>query len=111
VLPAVNCLNAYSPLARSLMETEISIEYGKKLKGRRIIHQELLCCHSEEAQWLFKNASLQRQAYSSADELRKQLKEFVYPRTSEKTFDETHSENKACNLFKVSNNEGDVSLD
>jgi hypothetical protein len=84
------------------METELTIEYGKKLKGKRVIHQELLCCNSEQAQWLFKNASPQRQAYSSANDIRKKLKELVYPRTSEKTFDETHSESKVCNLLQGS---------
>jgi hypothetical protein len=78
------------------METEITIEYGKKLKGKRVIHQELLCCHSEVAQYLFKDAIAQRDAYSLADNLRKQLKEFVYPRMSDKMFDETHSDRKAC---------------
>jgi hypothetical protein len=78
------------------METEITIEYGKKLKGKRLVHQELLCCHSKHVQYLFQSATAQRDAYSEADNLRKQLKEFVYPRISDKTFDETHSERKAC---------------
>jgi hypothetical protein len=78
------------------METEITIEYGKMLKGNRLVHQELLCCHSEHVQYLFKNATAQRKAYTEADNLRKHLKHFVYPRMSDKTFDETHSERKAC---------------
>jgi hypothetical protein len=78
------------------METEVTIEYGKTLKGKRLIHQELLCCHSEHVQDLFKMATAQRDAYSDADHLRKQLKEFVYPRMSDKTFDDTHCERKAC---------------
>jgi hypothetical protein len=89
------------------METELNIEYGKKLKGKRVIHQELLCCYSENAQWLFKGAAQQRQAYSSADDLRKQLKELVYPQISEKTFDETHGEKKACTQL----NDASVPLD
>jgi hypothetical protein len=81
------------------METEITLVYGKKLKQSRTIHQELLCCHSDSAQRLFKGAEALREAYSLADDIRRQLKELVYPRVTDKTFDDEHMENKVCILL------------
>jgi hypothetical protein len=74
------------------METELTIEYGKNLKTRKVIHQELLCCHSQKAQDLYKKAKIQREAYSSANEMRKKLKEYTAPYMSEKAFEEQHIE-------------------
>lgn len=77
------------------METELTLEYGKKLKNTRIIHQGLLCCHSETAARIFKDAQPLRDLYAASDVLRKDLKEFVSPRVTEKTFDENHLDKKA----------------
>jgi hypothetical protein len=74
------------------METELTIEYGKNLMTRKVIHQELLCCHSQKAQDLYKKAKIQREAYSSANEMRKKLKEYTAPYMSEKAFEEQHIE-------------------
>jgi hypothetical protein len=80
------------------METEITLQYGKKLTKSKVIHEEILCCHSETAQALFMKARVLRDAYALADELRRQLKLFVYPRLSDKAFEEKHVEKKVCTL-------------
>jgi hypothetical protein len=81
------------------METEVTLEYGKNLKGSRTIHKEMLSCHSQYARKLFKDAETLTKQYSLADDLRRQLKDFVFPHVSEKTFDEEHMERKVCNLL------------
>lgn len=81
---------------RQLMETELTLEYGKKFNKSRVIHQELLCCHSPRAVDLFKKAKGLREAYPIADELRKELKKLAS--MSEKTFDENHLEKTVRHL-------------
>lgn len=76
------------------METELTIEYGKKLKERRIIHEELLCCHSQKARDLYKEAKSRRDAYPGANDMRKQLKRFVYPHMTTQMFEDEHMEDK-----------------
>tara|TARA_R110002003_G_scaffold200_3_gene15672 strand:+ start:4895 stop:5242 length:348 start_codon:yes stop_codon:yes gene_type:complete len=76
------------------METEITLEYGKKLNERRIMHQELLCCHSTGAQDLFKRAQPLREAYPLANAVRKQLKTFIPPEVSSQEFEDDHMEEK-----------------
>jgi hypothetical protein len=78
------------------MNTELTLEYGKKLKNSRVIHQEMLCCHSSNAARLFKESQPLRNAYAAADKLRKDLKDFVSPNVSKEEFDLEHLENKAC---------------
>lgn len=80
------------------MDTELTLEYGKKLKSTRVIHQELLCCHSEFAARMFKDAKPLRDSYAASDVLRKALKDFVAPRVTEKSFDEQNMEAKVCRL-------------
>jgi hypothetical protein len=81
------------------METELTLEYGKKLKRTRVIHQELLSCHSDTAARMFKDAQPLRDTYAAMDNLRKDLKEVVFPRVTREQFDAEHLENKACCLL------------
>jgi hypothetical protein len=77
------------------LSTELTIEYGRrKPKENRVIHQELLCCHSQVAKDLFKKAESLRENYRVADVLRKQLKSYVPPHMSEKTFQDEHEDKK-----------------
>jgi hypothetical protein len=76
------------------METEISLVYGKNLKKSRVIHKELLCCYSKHAQELSMKAKALEESYPVADSWRRQLKQFVYPRMADKTFEENHVVNK-----------------
>jgi hypothetical protein len=76
------------------LETELSLEYGKDLKQRRVIHKELLCCHSKVMQDLFVKAKALEDAYSVTNRLRRQLKQFVYPNMADKIFEENHMENQ-----------------
>jgi hypothetical protein len=81
------------------METEVTLEYGKNLKGRRVVHKEMLSCHSKYARKLFKDAETQTRLYSQANDFRRRLKEFVYPQVTEKAFDEGHLDKKVCILL------------
>jgi hypothetical protein len=76
------------------METELTLEYGKKLKTKKIIHQELLCCQSEKAASIFKDAQPLRAAYAAINDLRKNLKELVCPRVTKEDFDDQNLEVK-----------------
>jgi len=78
------------------MNTELTLEYGKNLKNSRVLHQEMLCCHSSNAARVFKESQPLRTAYAAADKLRKDLKDFVSPNVSKEEFDLEHLENKAC---------------
>jgi hypothetical protein len=84
------------------MNTELTLEYGKKLKNSKVIHQEILCCHSSGVARVFKEAQPLRNSYAAADKLRKDLKDLVSPRVSKEEFDQEHLENKACCLLQTS---------
>ncbi|KAH4047807.1 hypothetical protein HBH70_238150 [Parastagonospora nodorum] len=84
---------------QSLMNTELTLEYGKKLKNSRVIHQEILCCHSSGAARVFKESQPLRNSYAVADKLRKDLKDLVAPCVSKEEFDQEHLENKAVPLI------------
>lgn len=77
---------------RMLMETEITLEYGKNLKEHKVVHKEMLCCHSNGLVNQFKKAESLREAYATSDRLRKYLKDFVHPRLSHEDFEELHRE-------------------
>jgi hypothetical protein len=78
------------------METEITLEYGKKLKQHRIIHKELLCCYSKLFRILFSQADALLSMYSTANGMRKQLKTYIYPHVSIEDFEKKHGEKKVC---------------
>lgn len=77
------------------MDTELTLEYGKRFKNTRTVHEELLCCYSSTAAQMFKDAQPFRKSYAASDDLRKELKEFVSPRVTKEQFDADHLENKA----------------
>ncbi|KAF2832416.1 hypothetical protein CC86DRAFT_366209 [Ophiobolus disseminans] len=77
------------------METEITLQYGTDFKQSRVIHEEILSCHSQAARELFKRAKTLRDAYPVAHDLRKQLKGFILMCGSEKQFEASHSEKEA----------------
>jgi hypothetical protein len=77
-----------------LMETEIKIEYGKKLKGRRTVHEELLRCQSQSMNELFTKAKPVRDAYVIANDIRRMLKVLVYPHKTAVEFEEEHLDKK-----------------
>jgi hypothetical protein len=85
-----NGQDAFKPL-QLLMETEITIEYGKNLKGKRMIHQKLWCCYSPPMQAQFHKAKDLRARYPLADDMRRQLKALV---CSVADFDTKHLESK-----------------
>jgi len=74
------------------METEITLQYGKDLKKSRVIHEEILSCHSQAMRDLFKKAKPLREQYPLADELRKQLKDFIQTYSSPQDFDNNNLE-------------------
>jgi hypothetical protein len=76
------------------METEITLEYGEGLKKHRVIHQELLSCHSKNAKDMFVKAETLRRSYAAAYAFRKQLKQIVSPQMEEETFAQKKLENK-----------------
>ncbi|KAF1917588.1 hypothetical protein BDU57DRAFT_446045, partial [Ampelomyces quisqualis] len=84
---------------RMLMETEITLEYGKKLRERKVVHKEMLCCHSDALSKYFKSAEALQGSYIMADKLRKQLKDFILPRLSCQEFEDSHKERQAIPLI------------
>ncbi|KAH7093795.1 hypothetical protein FB567DRAFT_181136 [Paraphoma chrysanthemicola] len=78
-----------------LMKTQITLISGKKLQDIQTIHKEMLCCHSTTVQVTFRQAEALSKAYPLADNLRKKLKQFVYPRFSVQNFEDSHAENHA----------------
>lgn len=80
------------------MESELTIEFGKKLTSKRIIHEELLCCYSKMQQELFEKAKKLRSTHETAERYRKQLKRFVSPRTTPQVFEDKHMENEVRGL-------------
>ncbi|KAF2030184.1 hypothetical protein EK21DRAFT_66106, partial [Setomelanomma holmii] len=77
-----------------LMETEVKLEYGNKLKNSRVVHQEMLYCYSTKAPDLFKKAKPLREAYATANAMRKRFKAHVPPRVSVEDFEIGHMENQ-----------------
>jgi hypothetical protein len=77
-----------------LMETEIKVEYGKKLKGGRTIHEEILRCQSHSMNELFSKAKPVRVAYVIANDMRRLLKVLVYPHKTAVEFEEEHLDKK-----------------
>ncbi|KAH7412228.1 hypothetical protein DE146DRAFT_751358 [Phaeosphaeria sp. MPI-PUGE-AT-0046c] len=91
-------INEFNPF-QSLMETEITLEFGKDLKESKIVHEELLRCNSPAARELFDKAKPLRERYSKADILRKDLKKLVSARALDETFDERDGSKKALSLI------------
>ncbi|KAL5117039.1 hypothetical protein ACEQ8H_004998 [Pleosporales sp. CAS-2024a] len=80
---------------QNLMETELTLQFGKKLRNKKIIHQEMLCCYSEHFARVCNEARPLRASYDASDALRRHLKEFIPPRVSEKKFDDENLEEKS----------------
>jgi hypothetical protein len=78
------------------METEITLEFGKDLNESKIVHEEMLRCHSAAARTLFDKAKPMRDNYSQADHMRKDLKNIVSAHGSGESFDERIGSKKVC---------------
>lgn len=80
------------------METEITLEFGKDLKESRVVHEELLRCYSPAARELFDKAKPLRERYSTANNMRKDVKKVVTARVFDEAFDERAGSKKVCPL-------------
>ncbi|KAF2653586.1 hypothetical protein K491DRAFT_717880 [Lophiostoma macrostomum CBS 122681] len=60
-----------------IYKTEVTLEHGKDLKQKRILHLELLCSCSEKMVALFIKAQKLRELYSRSSVLRKEVKSSV----------------------------------
>ena len=78
------------------METEITLEFGKDCKESKIVHEEMLRCHSAAARSLFDKAKSMRELYSRADQMRKDVKNIVSAHGSDESFDERAGSKKVC---------------
>lgn len=92
---------SYLLLNRALMETEITFHYGKNLKRSRVLHQEMLCCHSGAARDLFEKAKPLRNMYTKANNLRKTLKELIYTQDSGNASDEGAARNQVGPSYRL----------
>lgn len=71
---------------RQLLETEVTIQFGPKLKQKRTIHLELLKCYSKHVRDMFDAAEPQHKAYQQGKIIRTQVKALLPPETSTEMF-------------------------
>ncbi|KAL6705028.1 hypothetical protein ACN47E_007431 [Coniothyrium glycines] len=91
-----------------LMHTSLKVEFGPKLALHRMIHQEILCCHSTVfAQWC-KDAKTHRYNFEQLTSLKTQLAPFVFPEVTEQQFKEKGMQDAAMLALRNIYNEHPV---
>lgn len=76
------------------MRTPITIEYGPDLASTKIMHEELLRCHSTTYEKYYAQAERRREVFAQAVALKKRLTPFVYPEVTKESFKEGKLESK-----------------
>ena len=71
---------------RQLLETEVTIQFGPNLNEKRMVHLELLKCHSKLVKDLFDAAEPQHEAYRQGKIIRTQVKALLPPETPKDMF-------------------------
>jgi hypothetical protein len=66
---------------RQLLETEVTIQFGPKLKQKRTVHLELLKCYSKHVKDLFDASKSKYEAYQQGKIIRTQVKALLPPET------------------------------
>ncbi|KAG9185660.1 hypothetical protein G6011_06991 [Alternaria panax] len=83
-----------------LMQTLITIECGPDLKTKLTVHEEILCCHSNQLQGQFSKAKTARTDYEKAGEFREKLAAYVFPEASQKDYEGGHFDLQVKPLIK-----------
>lgn len=83
---------------RSLMEHEITLEFGPKLNKKRVIHEELLCCYSQTMLDRFTRAKESRISHEKADHMRKYLKLCMHDIQASEDDEDSENKVRRCNI-------------